>query len=115
MHTPETTAAGPARTERLAPQARNHVAASCGRACAICQCCGRRSRPARADKDGEPDLFDMARGWSTAPFPADSVHRDGSTGSTFTCPACNKRLRKGETLQLRSYLTVSGGTMKAVS
>jgi len=87
----------------------NCVPASQGRACAICQCCGRHSRPVKTDNDGEPDLWDMARGWSTAPFPADCTHDDGSVGSTFTCPDCNKRLHKGETLQLRAYM---GGALR---
>jgi hypothetical protein len=43
----------------------------------------------------------MARGWSEAPFPADHQHDDGSIGSRYTCPACNKLLRAGRTLQTR--------------
>lgn len=73
-----------------------------GKASAICRCCGKQSQPVQTDKDGEPDLWHMARGWSQAPFPADYQHRDGSVGSTYTCPACNRRLRAGEALQLRS-------------
>jgi Zn finger protein HypA/HybF involved in hydrogenase expression len=68
---------------------------------ARCQCCPRQSRWVPADSDGEPDLWAMPRGWSTAPFPADFEHSDGSVGSKYTCPACNARLRKGETLQVR--------------
>jgi hypothetical protein len=46
----------------------------------------------------------MPRNWSTAPYPASFAHEDGSRGSTFTCAGCNKRLHKGESLQLRAYL-----------
>ena len=87
----------------------NYLSAGPGRAKAVCQCCGRKSRAVLADKDGEPQLWHMARGWSTAPFPSDCCHDDGSIGSTFTCPVCNKRLHKGETLHLRAYM---GGTLR---
>lgn len=69
---------------------------------AICQCCDRHSHPVKPDDQGEPDLFKLPRGWSQAPFPAASQHRDGSVGSTYTCPSCNAQLRKGTTLQLRA-------------
>jgi hypothetical protein len=87
--------------------ARNYTTAGAFRVRAICQCCGHQSRPVLPEKDGEPDLWKMGRGWSTAPFPAGYRHADGSVGSNFTCPACNKRLRSGETLQVRAYM---GGT-----
>ena len=87
----------------------NSVGNGLGQYSAICQCCGRKSRPATPLRPGEPDLFTMARGWSTAPFPADFIHSDGSRGSTFTCPDCNKRLRSGESLVLRAYLREVGG------
>lgn len=86
-------------------QVLNHAPARDGRVAAICACCGRRSRPVKPEADGEPDLFAMPRNWSQAPYPADCQHRDGSVGSTYTCPSCNGRLRKGETLQRRAYLT----------
>jgi hypothetical protein len=65
---------------------------------AQCRCCPRQSRPVPADDQGEPNLWAMPPGWSMAPLPADFQHDDGSTGSKYTCPACNARLRKGETL-----------------
>jgi len=80
----------------------NYTPARNGKSSAICYCCGKQSRPARVDHDGEPDLWRMGRGWSTAPMPASYVHADGSKGSTFTCPSCNKRLNAGETLPVRS-------------
>lgn len=86
----------------LAP-AVNHVRMRSGLVAAICQCCGKRSRPGPPDPQGEPDLWHMPKDWSTAPFPPAFQHRDGSRGSTYTCPACNRRLEKGETLQRRAY------------
>lgn len=82
----------------------NYVAASNGRVRAVCQCCGSKSKPAKPCSDGEPDLFYLGRGWSEAPYPDDCVHSDGSRGSTYTCPKCNKRLYAGESLTLREYL-----------
>lgn len=84
-----------------APTPINHTPVRNGRSCAVCQCCNRKSRATPVDDDGEPDLWKMAGGWSQAPLPANYVHRDGSIGSTYTCPACNARLNRGETLQLR--------------
>lgn len=92
-----------------APTPINHTPVRNGRCSAVCEICNKQSRPVQADCDGEPNLWDMARGWSTAPFPADCRHDDGSVGSTFTCPSCNARLRNGETLQLRR-----GGLLREV-
>lgn len=79
----------------------NCVSATKGRVAAICCHCGKRSKPCQPDSDGEPDTFTIGRGWSSAPYPHDFKHEDGSAGSTFTCPACNKRLHAGETLRTR--------------
>lgn len=73
-----------------------------GKASAVCACCNKKSRPVAVDRQGEPDMWMITRGWTSAPYPADHVHNDGSKGSTWTCPACNKRLRAGESLKLRS-------------
>ncbi|MGC5583046.1 hypothetical protein [Ornithinimicrobium sp. W1665] len=54
----------------------------------VCEDCGRRGRAVHTD-DGRLTLWDLARGWSTAPYPVGYVHPDGSTGSRFTCPDCN--------------------------
>lgn len=93
------------RTPGIAPV--NHVEISPGLASAVCQCCGKRSRPARTDSSGEPDLWDMAQGWSQAPFPASYVQPDGSVGSTYHCPSCNGWARKGRRLQVRAYLSAA--------
>lgn len=92
-----------------APTLVNHTAACNGRSSAVCQCCGKLSRPVGVDADGEPDLWRMARGWSQAPLPAEHQHADGSLGSKYTCPSCNARLHRGETLQVRQ-----GGNMREV-
>lgn len=80
----------------------NHTPHKNGKSSAVCCCCGVRSRPVKVDSDGEPTLWNMARGWSEAPFPHDFTHPDGSIGSMFTCPACNKQLRAGVALTMRN-------------
>lgn len=79
----------------------NHTEPVNGQSSAICCCCARKSRAVAVDSGGEPDLWKMPRNWSQAPFPAAFKHDDGSLGSTYTCPTCNARLRRGETLQRR--------------
>lgn len=86
-----------------AGRAVNYVSAG-ARVRAVCEICGRKSASVVPDADGEPDLWKLARGWSTAPFPPDFVHEDGSVGSNFTCPACNAAFRAGARLRARSYL-----------
>lgn len=83
------------------PAPANYAATAGGKVAALCQCCGAKARATKPTSDGEPDLWAMARGWSEAPYPADHQHSDGSIGSRYTCPACNKRLRAGQTLPLR--------------
>lgn len=61
---------------------RNVIALPSGRVRAVCRICGRQTSP-------RPDAYDLPRGWWVAPFPADSVHPDGSTGSLYTCPSCS--------------------------
>lgn len=81
---------------------RNHLTLSNGKKAALCQCCGRQARATEQTREGEPNLWQMARGWSEAPFPADYLHLDGSIGSRYTCPSCNKLLKAGHTLKTRS-------------
>ncbi|CPR11962.1 hypothetical protein BN971_03255 [Mycobacterium bohemicum DSM 44277] len=64
----------------------NWVAAGAGKVRAICEHCGRRSRPVESMPDGRP-TWDLP-GWSSAPYPVDVEHRDGSHGTLFTCPGC---------------------------
>lgn len=100
------------REERPAPASRgpapvslyvNYAKSTRSRVVCICDCCGRRSKPVQPDEDGEPHFLEIPRGWSTAPYSHDVVHRDGSRGSFYTCPPCNRRLSAGESLTLRAY------------
>src|ERR1700682_5364808 len=83
----------------------NCLRTSGGRVVAVCCCCGRRSKPSKPDDDGEPVLWEIGSGWSEAPYPHSFKHDDGSVGSTWTCPSCNKRLRAGEALLMRDGKT----------
>jgi len=83
----------------------NHTEPIAGKSSAVCYVCERKSRPVALDRDGEPNMWALPRGWSTAPYPAGFKHSDGSTGSTYTCPACNARLRRGETLRRSTNAT----------
>jgi|JI7StandDraft_1071085.scaffolds.fasta_scaffold15599_2 hypothetical protein len=87
----------------------NTVRTRTGRLRPVCLVCNKQGPGMVTGPDGEPTLLDMPRGWSCAPYGADFKHRDGSTGSTFTCPSCNKQLRAGACLQLRN-----GGTVRRV-
>lgn len=88
----------------------NYVPARNGKLKAVCQCCGKLSPPLAPSRRGEPDVWNQYTGWSIAPYPADFKHADGSRGSKFTCPGCDKKLRRGETLVLRS-----GGAVRQVA
>jgi hypothetical protein len=79
----------------------NTVTTASGRVLAVCEFCGRMSRPA-APVDGRVSLFDLPRGWSEAPYSPTVTHRDGSTGSLWQCPACRRRLERGEGLPSRA-------------
>ena len=78
----------------------NFIATKDGKARAVCETCDKRSRPVRADADGEPSMWELPRGWSSAPYPHDFVHTDGSVGTKWICPACKKRLDSGESLHV---------------
>lgn len=79
----------------------NWQIAANGLVAALCDTCGKRSRFHAADRDGEPDIWQLGRGWSIAPFPHDFRHDNGSVGSTYTCPACNALLKQGHILTTR--------------
>jgi hypothetical protein len=89
----------------------NYVATSAGKVRAVCEFCDKRSAPVRADDDGEPCMWSVGRGWASAPYPHDFVHRDGSTGSTWICPDCNRRLNAGESLRVHA----SRGAVRVVT
>lgn len=86
--------------ERTAPPAPivNFVSTRTGKVRAVCEFCDCKSGPVEPARDGEPSMWDLPRGWWCAPYPRDFVHEDGSTGTLFTCPNCDKRLDKGESL-----------------
>lgn len=79
----------------------NFVPARSGKLKAVCRSCGALSRPLPPSRRGEPDVWNVCTGWSVAPH---------ANGSRYTCPACDRRLMRGEKLELRS-----GGTMRRVA
>ena len=80
----------------------NVVHTAAGLQSAVCQFCGRTSRPVRATRPGDRlSLFDVPAGWSCAPYPEDFVHEDGSTGTQWCCRKCGRRLASGESLYSR--------------
>lgn len=72
---------------------------------AVCEICGGKSRA--VDLQGKRlSMWDLGRGWTEAPFPPNFVHSDGSSGSLFQCPSCNKKFKKlkpGEGIKSRDY------------
>lgn len=84
----------------------NVIVTKGGKAGPVCEFCGRVGRAVTpTGRDGRLSVFDVARGWSCAPYPDDFVHPDGSKGSLWTCPACQRRIDRGEVLTTRD-----GGT-----
>ncbi len=70
----------------------NHTVTRDGlKASAVCEWCNKHSRPVRRNGRGEPDLWELPVGWSIAPHSADVVHADGSSGSLWTCPTCQRQ------------------------
>lgn len=58
----------------------------------ICEWCGRASRRAYPLRDdGSVSSWLMPSAWSCAPYPADFVHGDGSTGTKWLCGTCERR------------------------
>jgi len=80
----------------------NHISDLNGKVAAICEFCGKQSKFIQSDRKGEPLVWEIS-GWAQAPYPKNFLHSDGSTGSRYSCPACEKRLRAGESLISRSY------------
>lgn len=71
---------------------------------AVCQFCGKKSKPVPLAKNGEADCFELSIGWAVVPYPTSFLHSDGSVGSMYTCPSCNKLLKSGSGRKLRDYL-----------
>ena len=59
------------------------------------------------DGRGRIDVWDLGQGWAVAPYPAELVHWDGSTGDLFECPDCRRRLKRGESLRSRAYVVAA--------
>lgn len=72
----------------------NHERSKAGKVRAVCHDCGKKSAWVAPDSTGQPEVFDMVPGWSVAPYPVDYLHIDGSHGSQFWCPSCNRRRYK---------------------
>lgn len=101
-HVAQVGAAGPAPAD-AADEARrpvNVVVTAAGKLRAVCEHCGRRSVSVDTAR-GRLSVWDLAPGWSEAPYSPDFVHRDGSVGSMWSCPACTARSRRGEALPSR--------------
>lgn len=72
------------------------------KASAVCEFCDRRSRPVLVNYRGEPDFWLLPRGWAQAPYSADVVHGDGSSGSLWRCPSCDGTLRRDRPLTVHA-------------
>lgn len=59
---------------------------------AVCHVCSRNSRQVEVcSETGEPDLWNMARGWSKSrPIEGEKI----SKTPIYTCPACNRKSLK---------------------
>lgn len=69
-----------------------------GRLRAVCEHCGRRSRPVDVGARDRLGVFDLPAGWWEVPYSPGTRHPDGSTGSLWCCPACARRLDSGHAL-----------------
>lgn len=74
----------------------NTIETASGRLRPVCEHCGKIGRSIAPNSRGVISCFDLALGWSIAPYPADYLQRDGSLGSTFTCSTCNRTIRDGQ-------------------
>jgi len=83
----------------------NQVTTKAGKIRVVCQWCDRQSKPLD-ELDGQPDMWGL-NGWSTTPFPAGHSHNDGSTGTRYTCPACQHQRRRNQALGITPLLTPS--------
>lgn len=65
------------------------VTAASGQIAPVCQDCGKRGKYAPPTSGGLVDLWEIASGWSVAPYSEDYEHPDGSRGSQYRCPSCH--------------------------
>ena len=69
----------------------NYIETTNGKVQAVCCCCGRISTAVIPDTDGQPDLAWLPA-WVIVPSNYGFVHVDGSVGSKWNCPSCDKKL-----------------------
>lgn len=82
-----------------APAPVNMITTRYGKVRPVCQFCGRVTRAAyELDARGTVGLSQLPIGWAVAPYGADWVHEDGSTGDMYECPACSAAIERGEAL-----------------
>lgn len=81
-----------------------------GRVSPVCEFCGAVGEPVTPGRPGGRLSIGDVEGWSTAPYPDDFVHEDGSTGSKWTCRTCQARMDRGEALRARD-----GGTWQRLT
>jgi hypothetical protein len=84
-------------------QPMNVIRTKSGKLRPVCEFCGKVGRPATPTLRGGLSVLDVAPGWGCAPYPGAFVHRDGSTGSLWRCPTCERRMDRGETLYGRMH------------
>lgn len=66
----------------------------------VCEFCDKRGRAVEPDDRGRIGLWDLAAGWSVAPYPPDFEHDDGSHGSKFQCAACQRKMDRDGVLHV---------------
>lgn len=80
----------------------NVLATLTGKLRPVCEFCGKIGRAVAPSLPGRLTIMDVAQGWTSAPYSPEFIHPDGSAGTKWTCPACQKRLDRGEVLRTRS-------------
>lgn len=71
---------------------------------AVCEFCPRRSRWQEEDPEypGRVSPWELAVGWSVAPYSLGFEHPDGTHGDKWTCPACDRAIRAGARMRARA-------------
>ncbi|WP_454174977.1 hypothetical protein [Gordonia sputi] len=93
----------------------NLVPTSTGKVRTVCFYCERVSRPRLVDSRGRPSWSDWSRGWSEGCFASQHVNADGSTGSVWTCPACNRLARERQAEGVTPLLVPSPRRVQAIA
>lgn len=93
----------------------NLIPTSTGKVRTVCFYCDRTSRPRRVDANCRPSWSDWPRGWSEGCYDPEHVNADGSTGSVWTCPACNRLVRERQAGGVTPLLTPSPRRARAIA